>query len=144
MILFPPQSPMKLLNTIRNLSILSLVLLTGMNCNSVRDNRAIKQSSRHLFSVQNGRIISPEGNVTALKGCNLGNWLVLEMWMLDQVTGKLHDQYTFESVLEERFGNDKKHELMELYRENWVTEKDFKTVRSFGMNTVRLHFSTIS
>ena len=140
MILFPPQSPMKLLNTIRNLSILSLVLLTGMNCNSVRDNRAIKQSSRHLFSVQNGRIISPEGNVTALKGCNLGNWLVLEMWMLDQVTGKLHDQYTFESVLEERFGNDKKHELMELYRKSWITEKDFKTVKSFGMNTVRLPF----
>mgnify|MGYP002016994253 FL=1 len=140
MILFPPQSPMKLLNTIRNLSILSLVLLTGMNCNSVRDNRAIKQSSRHLFSVQNGRIISPEGNVTALKGCNLGNWLVLEMWMLDQVTGKVHDQYTFESVLEERFGNDKKHELMELYRKSWITEKDFKTVKSFGMNTVRLPF----
>ena len=111
-----------------------------MNCNSVRDNRAIKQSSRHLFSVQNGRIISPEGNVTALKGCNLGNWLVLEMWMLDQVTGKLHDQYTFESVLEERFGNDKKHELMELYRKSWITEKDFKTVKSFGMNTVRLPF----
>lgn len=131
---------MKLLNTIRNLSILSLVLLTEINCNSVRDNRAIKQSSRHLFSVQNGRIISPEGNVTALKGCNLGNWLVLEMWMLDQVTGKLHDQYTFESVLEERFGNDKKHELMELYRKSWITEKDFKTVKSFGMNTVRLPF----
>ena len=111
-----------------------------MNCNSVRDNRAIKQSSRHLFSVQNGRIISPEGNVTALKGCNLGNWLVLEMWMLDQVTGKVHDQYTFESVLEERFGNDKKHELMELYRKSWITEKDFKTVKSFGMNTVRLPF----
>lgn len=140
MILFPPQSPMKLLNTIRNLSILSLVLLTEINCNSVRDNRAIKQSSRHLFSVQNGRIISPEGNVTALKGCNLGNWLVLEMWMLDQVTGKLHDQYTFESILEERFGNDKKHELMELYRKSWITEKDFKTVKSFGMNTVRLPF----
>ena len=131
---------MKLLNTIRNLSILSLVLLTEINCNSVRDNRAIKQSSRHLFSVQNGRIISPEGNVTALKGCNLGNWLVLEMWMLDQVTGKLHDQYTFESILEERFGNDKKHELMELYRKSWITEKDFKTVKSFGMNTVRLPF----
>ncbi len=76
-----------------------------MHCNSVRDNRAHKQSSQQLFSVQDGKIISPEGNVTALKGCNIGNWLVLEMWMLDQVTGKLHDQYTFESVLEERFGN---------------------------------------
>ena len=111
-----------------------------MHCNSFRDNRVNKQSLQQLFSVQNGRIISPEGNVTTLKGCNLGNWLVLEMWMLDQVTGKLNDQYTFESVLEERFGNDKKHKLMELYRENWLTEKDFETVRSFGMNTVRLPF----
>ena len=111
-----------------------------MHCNSVRDNRVHKKSLQQLFSVQDGRIISPEGNVTALKGCNLGNWLVLEMWMLDQVTGKLNDQYTFESVLEERFGNDKKHELMELYRKSWITEKDFKTVKSFGMNTVRLPF----
>ena len=131
---------MKISNTIKYLSILSIILLTGMRCSSVRDNHVNRQFSKQLFSVQDGRIISPEGNVTALKGCNLGNWLVLEMWMLDQVTDKHHDQYTFESVLEERFGNDKKHKLMELYRENWITEEDYKTVRSFGMNTVRLPF----
>jgi len=131
---------LKISNTIKYLSILSIILLTGMRCSSVRDNHVNRQFSKQLFSVQDGRIISPEGNVTALKGCNLGNWLVLEMWMLDQVTDKHHDQYTFESVLEERFGNDKKHKLMELYRENWITEEDYKTVRSFGMNTVRLPF----
>ncbi|SVB07286.1 uncharacterized protein METZ01_LOCUS160140, partial [marine metagenome] len=97
---------LKFSNTIKYLSILSIILLTGMNCSSVRDNRVHRQFPKQLFSVQDGRIISPGGNVTALKGCNLGNWLVLEMWMLDQVTDKHHDQYTFESVLEERFGND--------------------------------------
>ena len=59
------------------------------------------------------------------------------MWMLDQ---KLPDQYTFESILEDRFGKEKKQELMEVYRENWIKENDFKIIKSFGMNTVRIPF----
>jgi len=122
---------MKLLTVIKKLSLIPLFLFFGIKCS---ENVA---SANQLYSIQNGRVISPNGNEIALKGCNLGNWLVLEMWMLDQ---KLPDQYTFESILQDRFGDDKKNELMEIYREHWVTENDFKTIRSFGMNTVRIPF----
>ena len=67
----------------------------------------------------------------------LAMWFVLEMWMLDQ---KLPDQYTFENILKERFGKEKKQELMEVYRENWLKENDFKIIKSFGMNTKRIPF----
>lgn len=50
------------------------------------------------------------------------------------------DQYTFESILRERFGEERSQELMELYRENWIGPRDFALVRSFGFNAVRLPF----
>ena len=30
---------------------------------------------------------------------------------------------------------------MELYRQNWITDRDFKIVRSFGFNVVRVPFN---
>ena len=30
-----------------------------------------------------------------MKGCNLGNWLMLEMWMLDYAGRGIADQYEF-------------------------------------------------
>ena len=110
--------------------LLIFLIVIGIQCQN-------KTFTKGLFSVQNNKIISPHGKEIALKGCNIGNWFVLEMWMLDQ---KLPDQYTFESILEDRFGKEKKQELMEVYRENWIKENDFKIIKSFGMNTVRIPF----
>ena len=85
------------------------------------------------------RIVDADGNPVILKGCNLGNWLLLEMWMLD-LRG-IRDQYEFESILAQRFGPAEKDRLMELYRSNWIRERDFEVVRSFGFNVVRLPFN---
>ena len=84
------------------------------------------------------RIVDEAGRPVVLKGCNLGNWFLLEMWMLD-IEG-VRDQYEFEAILGKRFGVDEKDRLMELYRENWITERDFEIIRSFGFNVVRLPF----
>ena len=94
-------------------------------------------SIQGILSVKGSKILAPNGEKITLKGCNVGNWFVLEMWMLDQ---KLPDQYTFENILKERFGKEKKQELMEVYRENWLKENDFKIIKSFGMNTIRIPF----
>lgn len=84
-------------------------------------------------------IVDTNGLPVILKGCNLGNWLLLEMWMLD--TDDVPDQYAFESVLAQRFGADEAERLMELYRANWITRRDFPIIRSFGFNVVRLPFN---
>ena len=92
-----------------------------------------------FISVKEGVTVTESGAPIVLKGCNLGNWFLLEMWMLDR-SKDLRDQREFESVLTERFGREKKDSLMELYRANWITERDFPIVRSFGFNVVRLPF----
>ena len=38
-----------------------------------------------------------------LKGCNLGNWLMLEMWMLNYTDRGFPDQYDLIKTLETRF-----------------------------------------
>ena len=93
-----------------------------------------------LLSIRGTNILDDLGRPVTLKGCNLGNWLVLEMWMLDYRQSGIGDQYRFEGVLTDRFGIDETDRLMEVYRENWITERDFQQVASFDMNTIRLPF----
>ncbi|NCC50194.1 MAG: hypothetical protein EOM20_03165 [Spartobacteria bacterium] len=85
------------------------------------------------------KIVDAQGEQQFLQGCNLGNWLLLEMWMLDME--ELQDQHEFEAILEERFGPEEKDRLMALYRENWITDRDFDLIRSFRFNVVRLPFN---
>ena len=85
------------------------------------------------------RIVDARGRQVDLKGCNLGNWLLLEMWMLG--LNGIRDQYEFESILKQRFGEAERNRLMELYRENYIAERDFAMVRRFGMNVVRIPFN---
>ncbi len=86
------------------------------------------------------QMVDPKGRPVVFKGVNLGNWLVIEMWMLglaDQA-GNPEDQFSLEKLLTERFGEAEKNRLMEVYRSNWITASDFKQMRSFGFNVVRL------
>ncbi len=88
--------------------------------------------------VEDGRIVDDTSQPVVLRGVNLGNWLMLEMWMLAHSEEGVHDQYQLEQTLARRFGEEERQRLMEIYRENWITERDFEIVRSFDMNVVRL------
>jgi glucan 1,3-beta-glucosidase len=82
--------------------------------------------------------VDASGKTVVLRGCNLGNWLLQEMWMHNMRTEGIPDQYTMEQVLSQRFGEAAKDRLMDTYRRNYITERDFRIIRSFGMNVVRL------
>ena len=84
--------------------------------------------------------VDAEGQPVSLRGCNLGNWLLLEMWMLAIDEEVFPDQHSFETNLVERFGEAEMNRLMELYRASWITPRDFALIRSFGFNVVRLPF----
>lgn len=86
------------------------------------------------------KVVTEDDRPIPLRGCNLGNWLVMEMWMLHAHPEGVCSQVEFEKVLEDRFGSDGRDLLMHTYRENWITERDFKIIKSFGMNLVRLPF----
>ena len=80
---------------------------------------------------QNGGYHEP-----AVHGVNLGNWLVLEKWMntalFDGTTAD--DEYYLPTQLsaEEYAGRIKAH------RSEYISERDFLTIRSWGLNAVRI------
>ncbi len=91
-----------------------------------------------MLNTRGASWVDASGNTVILKGCNLGNWLVQEMWMHAMQTEGISDQYTLEQVLSRRFGEEAKDRLLDTYRANFITARDFKIIKSFGMNVVRL------
>src|SRR4051812_23503493 len=82
------------------------------------------------------------GQPVLLKGCNLGNWLMIEPWMLggvlDQKEAK--DQVTIIATLKSRFGDERGQALTDLYCDNYIQPRDFDLLKTFGFNVVRLPF----
>jgi len=93
-----------------------------------------------LLQLKNGKITNKKNQPVFLKGVNTGNWLMLEMWMLNYAGKGIEDQHEFIETLEHRFGKEKSEKLMDIYRSHWMKESDFDIIKSFGMNTIRLPF----
>ena len=71
-----------------------------------------------------------------IRGTNLGNWLVLEKWMEPEMFSGTNTED--ETWLSRTLGQEKLQERMETHRDTYVTEEDFKIIKSHGMNTVRI------
>ncbi|WP_167399926.1 carbohydrate-binding protein [Massilia violaceinigra] len=94
---------------------------------------------------QNGRYwVDSSGKRVNLRGVNLGNWLQMEFWMLNNSmstsNGPVNDQCTLEGTLAGRFGNAEKERLMGVYRDSWITTRDFDLIKGMGMNVIRVPF----
>lgn len=82
--------------------------------------------------------VDADGKQVLLKGTNLGNWLVQEFWMMGQGGNGVTDQCTLEAKLTERFGYIEKERLIQLFRDSWITARDWDQLKAFGFNVVRL------
>ncbi|MDB5327840.1 MAG: glycoside hydrolase family protein [Phycisphaerales bacterium] len=93
---------------------------------------------------QGSKLVDAAGKPVVLKGCNLGNWLILESWMFGgtlELNGHgFKDQTELYATLDSRFGHERTQKLMDVFRSSYVTPRDFGLVKSFGFNTVRLPF----
>ncbi len=99
---------------------------------------AAKQTPAALqFLHTEGESIRNENNEQIfLRGTNFGGWGIMEDWFCPY-TSPAGEEIMFDALVE-RFGLDKTHALMQRYRENWITEQDFKNVAELGMNVIRL------
>ena len=86
------------------------------------------------------QFVDSAGKPVVLRGCNLGNWLLLEPWMLAIDDARIRDQHDIHQLLEKRFGRDTAEELLDVYRTNWIAQREFELIKSFGFNLVRLPF----
>lgn len=86
----------------------------------------------------------PNNNRVALRGVNLGNWLLLEFWMMGSAmttnSGTINDQCALEGALTSRFGFAEKERLMKVFRDSWMTDRDWDRIQALGFNVVRLPF----
>jgi hypothetical protein len=64
---------------------------------------------------------------------------MIEPWMLGGIIeGK--DQVGIINTFKTRFGDERGQRLIELYRLNYITPRDFELIRTFGFNVVRVPF----
>ena len=85
-------------------------------------------------------LVDPEGEVVALRGCNLGNWFLIESWMLGIDSRVIPDHHTFVRTLKDRFGEAEGARLMDVHYAHWIQPADLERVKGFGFNAVRLPF----
>jgi hypothetical protein len=93
---------------------------------------AIKQSGQYWVNASGARV--------NLRGTNIGNWLIQEFWMMGGSMTGINDQCALESKLSQRFGNTEKERLMKVFRDSFITTRDFDLMKGLGMNVVRIPF----
>lgn len=81
-------------------------------------------------------------NLDYIKGVNLGNWLVLEKWMnpalFDGTTAD--DEYYLPTQLDPAVYEAR----IRTHRAEYINERDFATIKSWGLNSVRIPCRTSS
>ncbi|MEI8350480.1 MAG: cellulase family glycosylhydrolase [Candidatus Omnitrophota bacterium] len=77
-------------------------------------------------------------NARAIKGVNIGSWLLMEGYILG---GRNIAESTLKRQFEKINGKSELEVFSRLFRENFIQEEDFKNISAFGANTVRLPFN---
>ncbi len=91
------------------------------------------------FLKADGKVIkNQKGEEIVLRGTNIGGWLVQEGWMTP--TNAPYQKETL-GVLTQRFGEEVKDQLIAVYEDNYLTEKDLDLVGEMGMTVLRLPFT---
>jgi len=82
-------------------------------------------------------IVDREDQPVLLKGVNFGGWLMMEAYFMYAPN---LPQQVFEKEFIQQCGIQALSELLEKFRDNFITESDVKQVASWGMNCIRLPF----
>tara|TARA_A100000164_G_scaffold378616_1_gene420683 strand:- start:9325 stop:11316 length:1992 start_codon:yes stop_codon:yes gene_type:complete len=90
-------------------------------------------------------IVNESNEKIILQGFGLGGWLVLEGYMWNCYIEHASTS-RMEDAIEYLVGEDKKREFFDLYRKNYITEKDVKYISDNNFNALRvpLHYRDFS
>jgi glucan 1,3-beta-glucosidase len=93
-----------------------------------------------MLHTEGTKWLAADGTQPALRGINLGNYLIQEFWMMGQETKAVDDQCKLEAVLDKRFGYEERQRLYTLFRDNWIKQRDWDMLPKMNLNLVRLPF----
>jgi aryl-phospho-beta-D-glucosidase BglC (GH1 family) len=82
------------------------------------------------------RLVDGRGQTFALKGINLGNWLVPEGYMFKFKTARSPSEIA--AVIETLVGRDDAERFWTRFRDVYVTQDDIRFIKAAGFNTVRV------
>jgi endoglucanase len=108
---------------------------------------ALAQSTLPIISCKGQNFVTPDGKTVAFRGVNFGSWLVEEIWMTPwagrpsaEVDQTVRDHVSLWSTIEKRIGREAMLRVRSTWRDNWITEEDFRRVKALGWNHVRIPF----
>lgn len=116
--------------------LLALVLLAG---SLLIASCAAAPPKLDRLSARPEGLVDHRGRPVTLRGVNLGNWLMLEMWMLGWGE-QIKDQQAFFAQLDARFGPERAAQIIDAYRDAYIGPRDFDIIAAHSMNVVRVPF----
>ncbi len=84
------------------------------------------------------RIIDEDGKPVALRGVALGGWLMMEGYIMG---GRNLPERIFRAEFEKALGKDAMADFTRQFRKNFIREYDFKLIKEWGANCVRIPFN---
>ena len=96
-------------------------------------------SAKDFLKVNGPDIVDSKGEKFYIKGTNLGNWLNPEGYMFGfQRTSSAH---MIDEALRELVGPTEARRFWQNFKDNYITEADFKFIAEKGANTIRVPFN---
>jgi len=90
-----------------------------------------------FLKVNKTKILDSQGKPVALKGVNLGGWLMMEGYLLFAPNNP--ERY-FRNNFKKALGEKALLDFDDSFRKNFITELDFKNIKKLGFNCVRIPF----
>ena len=89
-----------------------------------------------LVRIEGKNFIAPDGTVLAIKGINLGNWLMPEGYMFKFEVAKA--PYQISGAFEHLLGREKAASFWKQFRNAYIGADDIAFIKAAGFNTVRI------
>ncbi|HEX4410741.1 MAG TPA: cellulase family glycosylhydrolase [Xanthobacteraceae bacterium] len=97
---------------------------------------ASRAAAADFIHADGTRLVDGSGNTFAVRGINLGNWLVPEGYMFKFKTARSPSEIA--GVIETLVGRDEAERFWTRFRDVYVTQDDIRFIKAAGFNTVRV------
>ncbi|KAI9344551.1 glycoside hydrolase superfamily [Obelidium mucronatum] len=119
--------------------VLALLLGLGLGLGLKASNNSGSSSNSLSNSVSGPNVVFPNGTIWTGRGVNLGAWFIM-----NAIFGGFQNtaEFDFFKVVQARWDEATAYNLMNIYIDNAMTDKDFVFIKELGFNFVRLpiHF----